>query len=73
MIKGKIGRRSCRWYRMKVLERISTALGTAIEPLIEVEEVLRPQDIEQRTSSVGGALIRNQFKRPNGRIFTPFE
>ena len=42
--------------RKKVLERISTALGTAIEPLIELEEVLRPQDIEQRTSSVGGAL-----------------
>ena len=42
--------------REKVLERISNALGTAVEPLIEVEEVLRPQDIEKRTSSVGGAL-----------------
>ena len=42
--------------REKVLERISKVLGTSIEPLIEMEEVLRPQDIEQRTSSVGGAL-----------------
>ena len=42
--------------REKVIERISRVLGTCIEPLIEMEEVLRPQDIEQRTSSVGGAL-----------------
>jgi phytoene dehydrogenase-like protein len=42
--------------REKVLERISKVLGISIEPLIEMEEVLRPQDIEQRTSSVGGAL-----------------
>lgn len=42
--------------REKVLERISKVLGTSIEPLIEMEEVLRPQDIEQRTSSIGGAL-----------------
>ena len=42
--------------REKVLERISHTLGTPVEPLIEVEEVLRPEDIERRTSSIGGAL-----------------
>src|SRR5210317_1948033 len=42
--------------RKSVLTRISKTLKCSIESLIEVEEWLTPVDIEQRTSSVGGAL-----------------
>lgn len=42
--------------RKTVLATLSQRLGRAIEPLIEVEDVLNPQLIERRTSSVGGAL-----------------
>ena len=42
--------------RKSVLNRISKTLKCSIESLIEVEEWLTPVDIEQRTSSVGGAL-----------------
>lgn len=42
--------------RKEILKRLSQALNTAIEPLIEVEEVLEPRTIASKTSSVGGAL-----------------
>lgn len=42
--------------RRKLIERISSALGKDIASLIETEEILTPTQIQQRTSSVGGAL-----------------
>ena len=42
--------------RCKLIERISSVLGKDIASLIETEEILTPTQIQQRTSSVGGAL-----------------
>lgn len=42
--------------RRKLIERISSVLRKDIAPLIEAEEILTPPQIQQRTSSVGGAL-----------------
>lgn len=42
--------------RVEILQRISHVVGTKIEPLIESEEILTPREIQDRTSSVGGAL-----------------
>ena len=42
--------------RRKLIERISSTLGKDIASLIETEEILTPTQIQQRTSSVGGAL-----------------
>lgn len=42
--------------RRKLIERISSVLGKDIASLIETEEILTPTQIQQRTSSVGGAL-----------------
>lgn len=42
--------------RQAVLERISAALRTDIEPLIEVEDVLEPRTIASRTGSHQGSL-----------------
>jgi diapolycopene oxygenase len=42
--------------RRLILEKLSSLLGTAIEPLIVCENVLDPILIEQKTSSYGGAL-----------------
>ncbi|MGC6533624.1 MAG: 1-hydroxycarotenoid 3,4-desaturase CrtD [Flavobacteriales bacterium] len=42
--------------RKAVLERISAALRTNIEPLIEVEDVLEPRTIASRTGSHQGSL-----------------
>lgn len=42
--------------RRKLIERISFVLGKDIASLIETEEILTPTQIQQRTSSVGGAL-----------------
>lgn len=42
--------------RRAVLDRLSRALGTDVEKLIETEGVLAPPDIESRTGSAGGAL-----------------
>lgn len=59
--------------RTNILKKLSSALGTDIEPLIEVEEILDPRLIEQRTSSSAGALYGNSsnnkysafFRHPN--------
>lgn len=45
--------------RTSILNKLSNMLGEPIEPLIEVEDVLEPRLIEQRTSSFGGALYGN--------------
>lgn len=45
--------------RKAILNKLSKQLSENIEDLIEVEEVLDPRLIEQRTSSVGGALYGN--------------
>lgn len=42
--------------RAKTIERLSLQLGTKIEPLIEVEEMLTPQLIQDKTYSYKGAL-----------------
>lgn len=42
--------------RQNIINKINRLLGTDIEPLIEVEDVLSPPLIEQRTSSYRGAL-----------------
>ena len=42
--------------RAKTIERLSQQLGTEIEPLIEVEEMLTPQLIQDKTYSYKGAL-----------------
>ncbi|GAO31446.1 1-hydroxycarotenoid 3,4-desaturase CrtD [Geofilum rubicundum] len=42
--------------RRIVLQKIKSALDFSIEPLIESERVITPQDIECRTGSVNGAL-----------------
>ena len=42
--------------RRKLIERVSSVLGKDIASLIETEEILTPTQIQQRTSSVGGAL-----------------
>jgi phytoene dehydrogenase-like protein len=39
--------------------KINKILKTNIEELIEVEEILNPVLIEQRTSSIGGSLYGN--------------
>ena len=45
--------------RTAILRKLSRQLGVAIEPLIEVEDVLDPRLIESRTSSSFGALYGN--------------
>lgn len=45
--------------RANILTKLSKMLGEDIEPLIEVEDLLDPRLIEQRTSSFGGALYGN--------------
>ena len=45
--------------RANIILKLSKILGTDIEPLIEVEDVLDPRSIESRTSSVAGALYGN--------------
>ena len=42
--------------RENIINKINRLLGIDIEPLIEVEDVLSPPLIEQRTSSYRGAL-----------------
>jgi len=42
--------------RKNIINKINRLLGTDIEPLIEVEDVLTPPMIEKRTSSYRGAL-----------------
>ena len=42
--------------RQNIINKINRLLGTDIEPLIEVEDVLTPPLIEKRTSSYRGAL-----------------
>lgn len=42
--------------RKAVLERISRALGTPVEPWIEEERVIAPPDIERETGSTHGSL-----------------
>lgn len=45
--------------RKAIIKKLSKQLGENIEELIEVEDVLDPRLIEQRTSSVAGALYGN--------------
>lgn len=45
--------------RKSILDKLSKSLGEAIEPLIEMEDILDPRLIEERTSSVAGALYGN--------------
>ncbi|GAB4402631.1 MAG: phytoene desaturase family protein [Microscillaceae bacterium] len=45
--------------RRSVLKKLSRLLQTDLEALIEVEQVLDPRRIEQKTSSVQGALYGN--------------
>ncbi|WP_421978071.1 1-hydroxycarotenoid 3,4-desaturase CrtD [Roseivirga seohaensis] len=45
--------------RKNILAKLSKQLGEAIEPLIEVEDILDPIKIEVRTSSTQGALYGN--------------
>lgn len=45
--------------RKAIIEKLSKQLGENIESLIEVEDVLDPRLIEERTSSVAGALYGN--------------
>ncbi|MBR9922199.1 MAG: phytoene desaturase [Bacteroidetes bacterium] len=42
--------------RNRVLKKLSRMLGTDIEPLIEVEDLLEPRSIQRKTSSHLGAL-----------------
>ncbi len=42
--------------RQNIIDKVNRLLGTDLAPLIEVEEVLTPPLIEQRTSSYRGAL-----------------
>ena len=42
-----------------ILKKLSRVIGTEIEPLIEVEDILDPRTIELRTSSDSGALYGN--------------
>ncbi len=44
------------FYRAAILKKLSNLLGEAIEPLIEVEEVLSPVSIETKTASYMGSL-----------------
>ncbi len=69
--------------RRVVREHIESTLGIELEPLIEVEDVLTPPLIEERTGSRGGALYgissntrmaafarqRNRSKRYRGLFF----
>ncbi len=43
-------------YRVAIIEKLNKILGTDIEPMIEVEEVLDPVIIENRTHSYMGSL-----------------
>ncbi len=45
--------------RVQILAKLSSMIGTEIEPLIQTEAVLTPLDIEARTSSLGGSLYGN--------------
>ncbi|GAB4413311.1 MAG: phytoene desaturase family protein [Bacteroidia bacterium] len=45
--------------RQRILDKLSTMLGTDLAPLIVGEEVLDPRSIESRTSSYQGALYGN--------------
>ena len=45
--------------RKSILQKLSREIGEEIEPLIEVEEILDPRLIEQKTSSIAGALYGN--------------
>lgn len=45
--------------RKHIIAKINRVLKTDIEPLIELEDVLDPYLIEQRTSSFGGSLYGN--------------
>lgn len=45
--------------RRRILGKLGSRLGTAIGPLIQTEAILAPQDIEARTSSLGGSLYGN--------------
>lgn len=42
-----------------IIKKLSRMLGTPVEPLIVTEDILDPRLIEQRTSSVQGALYGN--------------
>ncbi|TGE20747.1 phytoene desaturase [Hymenobacter aquaticus] len=50
--------------RRAVLDKVSRALGVAIEPLLRAEQVWDPRGIEQRTSSFGGALYGSSSNNP---------
>lgn len=45
--------------RQNIIKKLSKMLGTDIERLIEVEDILDPRSIEARTSSAAGALYGN--------------
>ena len=45
--------------RNNILQKLSKALNTDVESLIEVEDILDPRLIESRTSSWQGALYGN--------------
>lgn len=45
--------------RTSIIEKVNRILGTDIQSLIEVEEILEPRTIESRTSSANGALYGN--------------
>jgi phytoene desaturase len=45
--------------RAHIIQKVNRILGTDLEPLIEVEEILDPRTIESKTSSSQGALYGN--------------
>jgi phytoene desaturase len=50
--------------RQVVLKKIQSVLGLTLEPLIESERVITPQDIECRTGSVNGSLYGHSSNSP---------
>ena len=42
--------------KQSILRKLSLALGTELEPLIQTESILDPRTIESKTSSYQGAL-----------------
>ena len=58
--------------RKHIITKLNRLLGTDIDSLIEVEEVLDPAGIENKTASLWG-IIRHQFQLKDGCIYAPGE
>lgn len=55
--------------KLNVIKKIGRMLNCNIEELIEVEEILSPELIEQRTSSYGGSLYGNSSNNKLSAFF----